>query len=115
VWNEQNSLVPIFLIHNALLQVDPENAAIKKLQAMAEEEKVTTGKTTIGDEKQWNVFMRLDTVPVQYASSTPSRGCGADSGMPMCGNLFPYRKATGLTDPVRVMDKLREMKNSFRS
>ncbi|KAF9505855.1 hypothetical protein BS47DRAFT_1374234 [Hydnum rufescens UP504] len=69
--------------------IDPENAAIKKLQAMAEEEKVTTGKTTIGDEKQWNVFMRLDTVPVQ--------------------------KATGLTDPVRVMDKLREMKNSFRS
>ncbi|KAL8776898.1 MAG: hypothetical protein Q9194_002876 [Teloschistes cf. exilis] len=66
-----------------VLQTEP----VKKLQAFAENNQQTQGKFTIGDEKQYNVFMRLDDPTVQ--------------------------KATGKTDPVDVMGKLREMKNSM--
>jgi hydroxyacylglutathione hydrolase len=65
-----------------------ENAAIKKLETFADENKVTTGKFTIGDEKAHNVFMRVEDPDVQ--------------------------KATGKTDPVEVMAALREMKNNFK-
>ncbi|OAQ63412.1 Las1-like protein [Pochonia chlamydosporia 170] len=68
----------------SVLQSDP----VKKLQAFADTNQVTTGKFTIGDEKQHNVFMRVDDPVVQ--------------------------KATGATDPVDVMGKLREMKNNFK-
>jgi hydroxyacylglutathione hydrolase len=47
----------------------------------------TTGKSTIGDEKKWNVFMRLDTPDAQ--------------------------KATGETEPLKVMAGLRQLKNSM--
>ncbi|KAL8661865.1 MAG: hypothetical protein Q9202_005223 [Teloschistes flavicans] len=66
-----------------VLQTEP----VKKLQAFAENNQQTQGKFTIGDEKQYNVFMRVDDPTVQ--------------------------KATGKTDPVDVMGKLREMKNSM--
>jgi len=39
--------------------VDPENPAIVRLDKLTKENKMTTGLTTIGDEKQWNIFMRL--------------------------------------------------------
>ncbi|KAI4168423.1 MAG: hypothetical protein LQ343_006432 [Gyalolechia ehrenbergii] len=62
---------------------------VKKLQAFAENNQQTQGKFTIGDEKasQYNVFMRVSDPAVQ--------------------------KATGKTDPVDVMGKLREMKNNM--
>lgn len=59
---------------------------IQKLQAFAEENVETQGKFTIADEKSHNVFMRVQDPDVQ--------------------------KATGKTDPVEVMGKLREMKNA---
>jgi hydroxyacylglutathione hydrolase len=34
---------------------------IVRLLAKAKADSCTTGKSTIGDEKKWNVFMRLDT------------------------------------------------------
>jgi len=68
--------------------VDPHNQAIKSLQAFCEKNEVTTGKFTIGDELQHNVFMRL----------------GSDA----------VRQATGQSDPVEAMGKLREMKNNFK-
>jgi len=69
--------------------VDPENEAIQKLQRIAKEESSTTGKSTIADEKKWNIFMRLDSAAVQ--------------------------KFTGSQDPIASMKKLREAKNAFRS
>ena len=60
---------------------------IKKLQAFAENNKETQGKFTIGDEKLHNVFMRVQDPEMQ--------------------------KVTGKTQPVDVMAKLREMKNSM--
>lgn len=48
------------------MQVDGENAAVQRLRDLASNNKITTGKTTIGDEKEWNVFMRLSSAPVRY-------------------------------------------------
>lgn len=70
------------------LSVDSSNEAIQRLSDLSKKEKITTGKTTIGDEKAWNVFMRLDTEPVL--------------------------KATGAKDRTSAMAQLREMKNSYR-
>ncbi|ABN66189.2 hydroxyacylglutathione hydrolase [Scheffersomyces stipitis CBS 6054] len=64
-----------------------ENEAIKKLEAFAKENEYTTGKFTIGDELEFNPFMRLADPVVQ--------------------------KKTGFAKPAEVMTKLREMKNSF--
>ncbi|GAA5901491.1 hypothetical protein JCM6882_006295 [Rhodosporidiobolus microsporus] len=66
-------------------KVDPENEAILNLAQFCEENSVTTGKFTIGDEKEHNVFMRVDSAAVQ--------------------------KATGKSDPIEAMHVLREMKN----
>jgi len=68
----------------SVLQSEP----VKKLHTFAENNKETQGKFTIGDEKKHNVFMRMDDPEIQ--------------------------KATGKTDPVEVMAKLREMKNNFK-
>jgi len=68
--------------------VEPENPAIDRLADLVKQNKITTGLTTIGDEKQWNVFMRLGSATVQHATSETSESA--------------------------VMAKLREMKNNFR-
>ncbi|KAK1066148.1 Cytoplasmic glyoxalase II [Friedmanniomyces endolithicus] len=64
-----------------------QSEPIKKLESFASSNKQTQGKFTIGDEKQHNVFMRLDDPTVQ--------------------------KYTGKTDRIDVMSKLREAKNSM--
>jgi len=70
------------------MSVEPDNPAIARLAKLVQENKVTTGLTTIGDEKEWNVFMRLDKDAI--------------------------KQATGSQEPGAVMNRLREMKNSFR-
>ncbi|BGP39840.1 Cytoplasmic glyoxalase II [Rhodotorula kratochvilovae] len=67
-------------------KVDPENPAIQKLVQFCEANEVTTGKFTIGDEKEHNVFMRTSSPAVQ--------------------------KATNTTDAIKAMGVLREMKAS---
>jgi len=69
------------------VHIDPDNEAMKRGIQMSAENKVTAGLTTIGDEKQFNVFMRLDSQPVL--------------------------KATGASDATSAMDKLRSLKNQF--
>ncbi|KAG0139719.1 hypothetical protein CROQUDRAFT_666097 [Cronartium quercuum f. sp. fusiforme G11] len=68
--------------------IEPDNQAIKDLQAVCDSNTVTTGKYTIGDEKKFNVFMRL-TEPAVV-------------------------KAVGANSEVEVIKCLREMKNSFK-
>jgi hydroxyacylglutathione hydrolase len=70
-----------------LVSVDPEGEQVKRVQKFAEENKETQGKMTIGDEKGYNVFMRVE-----------------EEGI---------RKATGEKEPVEVMRRLREMKNNM--
>jgi hydroxyacylglutathione hydrolase len=47
--------------------VEPDNPAIARLAKLVQDNEVTTGLTTIGDEKEWNVFMRLDKDAIKYA------------------------------------------------
>ncbi|KAG8837988.1 Cytoplasmic glyoxalase II [Serendipita sp. 411] len=67
--------------------VEPMNDALSRLEQLCDSNEITTGKSTIGDEKQWNVFMRLDIPAI--------------------------RQATGGTDAAAVMGKLRELKNAM--
>jgi len=67
-------------------KIEPENAAIQQGIKLTKENSITTGLTTIGDEKKFNVFMRLDSNAV--------------------------KQATGGSDPVDIMNKLRTMKNN---
>lgn len=62
-----------------------DNPAIKKLTEYVETHEYTTGKFTIGDELEFNPFMRLEDPQVQ--------------------------QATGERDRSLIMKKLREMKN----
>jgi len=68
--------------------IDPDNEAIHRLADLVKQNAITTGLTTIKDEKQWNVFMRL----------------GSDA----------VRNATLATTPGDIMKSLRDKKNNFR-
>jgi len=68
--------------------VEPENPAFQKLDNLVKTKEMTCGESTIGDEKSWNVFMRV---------------------------LQPdVKKFHGQDDIIAGMQKLREKKNSFR-
>lgn len=85
-------------------QVDPQNTGLAKLKALVDKEHVTAGKSTIGDEKAWNVFMRLDSEPVRCVHMPSANDCV----------LTSCRVVTGESDTNQIMDKLRTMKNNFR-
>ncbi|KAI8998766.1 hydroxyacylglutathione hydrolase [Trametes punicea] len=68
--------------------IDPDNPALARLERLVNEGVQPAQRTTIGDEKEWNPFMRLDSPPVQ--------------------------KATGGGEPAAVMDALRTLKNNFK-
>ncbi|KAK4147167.1 Las1-like-domain-containing protein [Dichotomopilus funicola] len=70
---------------------------VKALEAFAKENKETQGKFTIADEKAHNVFMRPQVRSTQSWSVDPE-----------------IQKATGETDPIAIMTKLRELKNNFK-
>ncbi|KAK6197512.1 beta-lactamase-like protein [Scheffersomyces amazonensis] len=63
------------------------NEALKKLEKFTNDNEFTTGEFTIGDELEFNPFMRLSDPIVQ--------------------------QKTGFTNPSDVINKLRELKNSF--
>lgn len=57
--------------------VDPANPALARLEKLIKDGIIPNERTTIGDEKEWNPFMRLDSPPIQYVlfrshASTPS-------------------------------------------
>ncbi|KAJ3007670.1 hypothetical protein NUW54_g3458 [Trametes sanguinea] len=68
--------------------VDPGEPCARAPRELIKEGVIPAQRTTIGDEKEWNPFMRLDSPPIQ--------------------------KATGGGDPASVMDALRTLKNNFR-
>lgn len=63
------------------------NDAMKRVEEYANSHDQTTGHFTIGDEIEFNPFMRLDDVQV--------------------------KTATKESDPIKAMQRLREMKNEF--
>jgi hydroxyacylglutathione hydrolase len=68
--------------------VDPTNPALARLAEIVKNNKITTGLTTTGNEKEWNPFINLDSDAI--------------------------KKATGETTKNAVIDSLRELKNKFR-
>ncbi|OBT48917.1 hypothetical protein VE00_00569 [Pseudogymnoascus sp. WSF 3629] len=64
-----------------------KSKGVAELVRVAAANEQTTGRWTIADEKTHNVFMMLGDAEIQ--------------------------KATGETEPVKVMERLREMKNNF--
>jgi hydroxyacylglutathione hydrolase len=50
--------------------VDPHDAGVARLADLAKRVKVSTGESTIGDEKEWNVFMRLGSDAVKFVISS---------------------------------------------
>jgi hydroxyacylglutathione hydrolase len=49
--------------------IDPANTGLASLEEIVKNHAMRTGITTIGNEKEWNVFMRLDSVVVRYATT----------------------------------------------
>lgn len=45
--------------------IDPDNKALARLQDLVDSHTITQGCGTIGDEKEWNVFMRLGSDAVR--------------------------------------------------
>lgn len=46
--------------------VDPDGAGTARLKELVKNNGVTTGISSIGDEKEWNVFMRLDSPTIRW-------------------------------------------------
>jgi hydroxyacylglutathione hydrolase len=89
--------------------VDPNNNALQRLDQLVNEKKVTTGSSTIGDEKEWNVFMRTGTDAIRFVSTPFTHPRSVE---------YEFRKATRTSSdaPVgTVMDALRDMKNNFKA
>jgi len=71
--------------------IDPANPGLARLSDIVQKNRITTGLTTIGDEKEWNVFMRLDSEAVKQGTTL-----GSD------------------TSESAIMNALRQQKNKFR-
>ena len=88
----------------SVLQSEP----VKALEAFADQNKETQGKFTIGDEK---VRTHIECIQI-YVDPRLTRL--------QKHNVFmrpqdpEIRRATGTDDPVKIMTKLREMKNNFK-
>jgi hydroxyacylglutathione hydrolase len=48
--------------------VDPENKGLDRLHELVKNNKITTCLSTIEDEKEWNVFMRLGTDAIRLVT-----------------------------------------------
>lgn len=44
--------------------IEPNSQGVARLEKLVQENEITTGKSTIADEKEWNVFMRLESQEV---------------------------------------------------
>ncbi|KAJ3802371.1 beta-lactamase-like protein [Lentinula aff. detonsa] len=71
--------------------IEPENKALAKLDELVKNNESTAGLTTIGEEKEWNVFMRLSNATVRKSVEVSADASAS-----------------------AVMDALRERKNNFR-
>jgi len=88
--------------------VDPTNPALERLAEITQKNQITTGLTTVGDEKEWNVFMRLESEAVMFVFL---------SFVHFVDLILFNSKATSSTKDTpkgTIMDALREQKNKFR-
>ncbi|PQE23714.1 hydroxyacylglutathione hydrolase protein [Rutstroemia sp. NJR-2017a WRK4] len=85
-----------------------QSEPVKKLEAFAEANKETQGKFTIGDEKVRHVTTWVWLIDVVLMKLFQKHNVFMMVDDP------EIQKATGETEPVKVMAKLREMKNNFK-
>ena len=45
--------------------IEPNSSGMARLAEIVKNNDITTGKTTVGEEKEWNVFMRLNAPTVR--------------------------------------------------
>ena len=87
--------------------IEPESAGTKRLEELVANNKQTCGKSTIKDEKDWNVFMRLDSSEVLYV---PTLVLYCLSAYDHCRRAI---EADSSLAPEKVMETLRTKKNNF--
>lgn len=91
-------------------KIEPGHEGFTRLEQLVKSNDITTGKSTIGDEKDWNVFMRLNADGVR---SDPRRPL---PGLAPFNLVLLFRGATGssASEPEgKVMSALRQLKNNF--
>lgn len=91
--------------------VDPESAEVARLEGLIKAGTIPAERTTVGDEKEWNPFMRLDSPAIQCV---PIRIAVCITGAGLISCFVWFRKATGGGEAGTAMDALRELKNNFR-
>lgn len=100
------------------LSVDPGNPALVRLGELVATQPVTVGRTTIGDEKDWNVFWRLTSEPVRYVImlNFVADLLQTENTCYLVNIPASHRVTTKSLDssPSEIMDKLRTLKNSFK-
>ncbi|KAL8392796.1 hypothetical protein RB595_002831 [Gaeumannomyces hyphopodioides] len=103
----------------SVLPSDP----VKQLQDFAEKNQETQGKFTIADEKvcaDRSIRSPRDKTVLGHLSLNDSTNAAPKWRNEQNHNVFMrpedplIQKATGETDPVKIMAKLREMKNNFK-
>jgi Hydroxyacylglutathione hydrolase C-terminus len=104
------------------LSVDPGNPALARLGELVATHPVTVGRTTIGNEKEWNVFWRLTSEPVRYViilnvadSLHNENTCYLLVGISTLHHHIRAATKSGLdASSSEIMDKLRTLKNNFK-
>lgn len=71
--------------------IEPNSSGIARLSEIVKNNDITTGKTTVGEEKEWNVFMRLNAPTVREKMN-----------------------AGPAASEIDVMNSLREQKNNYK-
>ena len=101
------------------LSVDPGSPALARLGELVAAHPVTVGRTTIGDEKEWNVFWRLTSEPVRYViilNSSLTLAYRKIHSISSVSHLTCRAATKSALDasPSEIMDKLRTLKNDFK-
>jgi hydroxyacylglutathione hydrolase len=88
--------------------IEPGNPALQRLADLVKKNNIMTGLTTMKDEKEWNVFMRLASDAVRQAPLYVSMIFTFDVWVRSAVS------ATAGTASSDIMNSLRDMKNGFR-
>ena len=89
--------------------IDPNNPGLARLSDILQKNKSTAGLTTIGDEKEWNVFMRLNSAAVKFVCSLREL-----YNTRLTESIRQATASESDTPESAIMSALREQKNKFR-
>ena len=90
--------------------VDPDNMALQRLVELVKQNNITTGLTSMKDEKEWNVFMRLTSDAVRLVPAIT----GTRFEFHVCCLVRKFTSASADTPLSQIMNSLRNKKNTFK-